>query len=128
VGTFGNAFEVRDPTMLQVLAYYAPEVDADAIVTVVDEVVGEVVTGIDDEEVERATTAMASGAVARVDNFVQRALSLAVTEQQRQNPELVNDLPATLYEVDAKRVGRAADEWLRPARRAVLELVPGAQS
>jgi predicted Zn-dependent peptidase len=128
VGTFGNAFEVRDPTMLQVLAYYAPEVDADAIVSVVDEVVGEVVTGIDDEEVERATTAMASGAVARVDNFVQRALSLAVTEQQRQKPELVNDLPATLYEVDAKRVGRAADEWLRPARRAVLELVPGAQS
>ena len=126
VGTFGSPFEMRDPTMLQVLAYHAPDVTADDIITVVDEAVGEVVAGIDDEEVERATTAMASGAVARVDNFVQRALNLAVTEQQRQKPEFVNELPATLYEVDAKRVARAADEWLRPARRAVLELVPGA--
>ena len=57
---------------------------------------------------------------------MQRALTLAVTEQQRQKPELVNELPAALFEIDAKRVARAADEWLRPARRAVLELVPGA--
>ncbi|HZQ83830.1 MAG TPA: pitrilysin family protein [Acidimicrobiales bacterium] len=128
VGTFGNALEMRDPTMLQVLAYYAPGVGVDEIVGAVDDVVGEIITGLDDDEVERVTTALASGTVARVDNFVQRALTLAATEQQRDRPELMNDLPAALYEVDAKRVIRAAEEWLRPARRAVLELVPGAAS
>ena len=128
VGTFGNALEMRDPTMLQVLAYYAPGVGVDEIVGAVDDVVGEIITGLDDDEVERVTTALASGMVARVDNFVQRALTLAATEQQRDRPELMNDLPAALYEVDAKRVIRAAEEWLRPARRAVLELVPGAAS
>jgi zinc protease len=128
VGTFGNALEMRDPAMMQVLAYYAPDTSVDQITDTVDEVVGEVAASLDDEEVERATTAMASGMVARVDNFVQRALTLAVTEQQRQKPDLINDLPAALFEIDAKRVARAADEWLRPARRAVLELVPGAAS
>jgi predicted Zn-dependent peptidase len=119
---------MRDPTMMQVLAYYAPDVKVDQIVAAVDEVVGEIITGLDDDEVERVTTALASAMIARVDNFVQRALTLAVTEQQRQKPDLVNDLSTTLFDVDAKRVVRAADEWLRPARRAVLELVPGAAS
>ena len=128
VGTFGNALEMRDPTMMQVLAYFAPDVTVNQIVDAVDEVVGEIITGLDDAEVERVTTALASGMIARLDNFVQRALTLAVTEQQRQKPELVNDLSTTLFEIDAKRVIRAADEWLRPARRAVLELVPGAAS
>ena len=128
VGTFGNALEMRDPTMLQVLAYYAPDVEVDQILGAVDEVVGEIITGLEDEEVERVTTALASGVVARVDNFVQRALTLAGTEQQRDKPELINELPAKLFELDAKQVIRSAEEWVRPARRAVLELVPGAPS
>ena len=125
VGSFGNPFEMRDPTMLQMLAYYPPNVTAGAVIDAVDEVVAETVAGLDDEEVERAATGLASNLAGRVDNFVQRALTLAVMEQQRDRPELINELPGAVLDVTAKQVTRAAEEWLRPSRRAVLELVPG---
>jgi zinc protease len=124
VGTFGDPFEVRDPTMLQVLAYH-PGATADDVLTAVDDEVTGVTDGVRDDELQRVVTGLVSGYLRRLDNLLQRAEVLAVLEQQRSRAELVNELPAALAAVEAEAVVKAAAQWLQPTHRAVLEVVPG---
>ena len=123
VGTFGNPFEVRDPTMLQVVAYLQTN-DADAVLAAVDAEVEALVEDLLPDEVERVVQSMLSGYLADVDEFTERAMLLAVLEQQRSVPELLNDLPDKVAAVTAPAVRRAAERWLLPGDRAVLELQP----
>jgi predicted Zn-dependent peptidase len=53
-------------------------------------------------------------------------MAMAAFEQQRGRAELVNELPAGLANVSPGDVAAAAREWIRPDRRAVLAVVPGA--
>jgi predicted Zn-dependent peptidase len=126
VGTFGDPFDVRDPTMLQLLAYH-PGGTADAVLRAFDEEVERIVSdGLDPEEVSRVQTSLVSSHLQRLDNLLQRSMFMATLEQQRRRAELVNDLPEHLAAVDAASVVAAAETWLRPDRRAVLEVEPGA--
>jgi zinc protease len=124
VGTFGNPFEVRDPTMLQIVGYLQSGTVDEALVAIDDEV-DALMENLQPDEVDRAVKAMTSGYLADIDNFVERALVLAVLEQQRSVPELINDLPGRVKSVTAAGVRRAAERWLRPGSRAVLEVQPG---
>jgi zinc protease len=54
-----------------------------------------------------------------------RALPMAVLEQQRGAPELLNDLPRLVGEVTEAQVAAAA-ATLRPERRASVDVQPGA--
>lgn len=124
VGTFGNPFEVRDPTMMQLVGYLQTD-DVDGVLSSID---GELSALVDDllaDEVARVVQAMRSGYLADVDEFTERAMFIAVLEQQRSVPELVNDLPERAAAVTAPAVRRAAERWLLPGNRAVLELRPG---
>jgi zinc protease len=125
VGTFGNPFEVRDPTMLQIVAYLQTD-DVDAVLRAVDAEVEALTDDLLPDEVERVTQAMRSSYLADIDEFTERAMFLAVLEQQRSSPELLNTLPDKAAAVTASAVRRAAERWLLPAKRAVLELQPGA--
>ena len=127
VGTFGDPFDVRDPTMLQLLAYH-PAATVDQVLTAIDEEVAAVAAGVDRAELERVVTTMASAHLRRLDNLLQRAMVIAPFEQQRGRPELVNELPAALAEVSPDDVAAAARDWLQPNRRAVLSVVPGASA
>ncbi|MEA3077624.1 MAG: zinc protease [Actinomycetota bacterium] len=125
VGTFGDPFDVRDPTMLQVLAYH-PGGTADQVLKAVDEEVERVVTeGVDAEELHRVQTSLVSGHLKRLDNLLQRSMFMATLEQQRRRAELVNEIPELVAGVDADAVVHAAETWMRPNSRAVLEVVPG---
>ena len=124
VGTFGNPFEVRDPTMLQIVAYLQTE-DVDGVLHAIDAEVEALVDDLLPDEVERVTQAMRSSYLADVDEFTERAMFLAVLEQQRSTPELLNTLPDRAAAVTAPAVRRAAERWLLPGNRAVLELQPG---
>ena len=125
IGTFGDPFDVRDPTMLQVLAYH-PGATADAVLRAVDEEVEQLIDdGIADEELERVQTSLVSGHLRRLDNLLQRSMFMATLEQQRGRAELVNELPELLASVDAAGVVAAAESWLQPGTRAVLEVQPG---
>jgi predicted Zn-dependent peptidase len=127
VGTFGNPFEVRDPTMLQIVAYLQTD-DVDAVLRSVDAEVEALVDDLLPDEVERVTQSMRSSYLADVDDFSERAMFLAVLEQQRAVPELLNTLPEKAAAVTAPAVRRAAERWLLGGNRAVLELQPGAAS
>ena len=128
LGTFGDPFDVRDPTMLQLLAYHAPG-DVDAILEAIDEEVATVAAGgATEEEVGRVVTTMTAQTIRRLDDVMNRALAAAVLEQQRGRAELLSELPAVLAAVTPADVARVAGEWMAPHRRAVLEVVPGGGS
>jgi len=125
IGTFGDPFDVRDPTMLQLLAYH-PGATADQVLAAIDEEVERIVDdGVADDELHRVQTSLVSGHLRRLDPLLQRSMLLATLEQQRGHGELVNEIPGLLGAVDAASVVKAAESWLRATGRAVLEVQPG---
>ncbi len=125
IGTFGDPFDVRDPTMLQLMAYH-PGGTADQVLAAIDDEVAILASGIDADELQRVQVSLVSGHLRRLDNLLQRAMFLATLEQQRGRAELVNELPEAIASVEAEAVVAAAERWMRPNSRAVLEVQPGA--
>ncbi|CAA9267398.1 MAG: Zinc protease [uncultured Acidimicrobiales bacterium] len=127
LGTFGDPFDARDPVMLQLVGYH-PGAEADQVLAAIDDEVAELANGVGADELDRVKTGMVSAHVRRLDNLLSRATTMAALEQQRGRAELVNELPALLAAVDAEAVIAAAERWLRPDQRAVLEVRPGASA
>jgi predicted Zn-dependent peptidase len=127
LGTFGDPFDMRDPTMLQLLAYHAPG-GVEALLDALDEEVAAVVDGAaTEEEVDRVVTTMTAQTIRRLDDSMNRALGAAALEQQRSRAELLSELPGVLAAVTPDDITRVAGQWLQPNRRAVLEVVPGGE-
>jgi zinc protease len=127
LGTFGDPFDMRDPTMLQLLAYH-PGGDIEPLLDALDEEVAVVAGGsATEEEVDRVVTTMTAQTIRRVDDMMNRALAAAALEQQRSRAELLGELPALLAAVTPDDVTSVAGQWLQPNSRAVLEVVPGGQ-
>jgi predicted Zn-dependent peptidase len=125
LGTFGDPFDMRDPTMLQLLAYHAPG-GVEPLLDALDEEVAAVVAGgATEEEVDRVVTTMTAQTIRRLDDSMNRALAAAAMEQQRSRAELLAELPALLAAVTPDDITRVAGQWLAPTSRAVLEVVPG---
>jgi len=125
LGTFGDPFDMRDPTMLQLLAYH-PGGDIEPLLGALDEELAAVASGAaTEEEVDRVVTTMTAQTIRRLDDIMNRALAAAALEQQRGRAELLGELPAALAAVTPDDVTRVAGKWLQPRRRAVLEVVPG---
>jgi zinc protease len=125
LGTFGDPFDMRDPTMLQLLAYHAPG-GVEPLLDALDEELAAVVAGgATEEEVDRVVTTMTAQTIRRLDDSMNRALAAAALEQQRSRAELLSELPALLAAVTPDDITRVAEQWLAPASRAVLEVVPG---
>jgi zinc protease len=127
LGTFGDPFDMRDPTMLQLLAYHPPG-GVDPILDALDEEVAAVgAGGATEEEVDRVVTTMTAQTIRRVDDIMNRALAAAALELERGRAELLSELPAALAAVTPDDITRVAEQWLQPNSRAVLEVVPGGQ-
>ena len=127
LGTFGDPFDMRDPTMLQLLAYHASG-DIAPLLTALDEELAAVGDGAaTGEEVDRVVTTMTAQTIRRLDDIMNRALAAAALEQQRGRAELLSELPAVLAAVTPDDITRLAGEWLQPNSRAVLEVVPGGE-
>ena len=124
IGTFGDPLTVRDPTMMQVLAYH-PGGTAGQVLAALDEEIEKVATHVEPDEVQRVVTSVTSAHLRRLDHLLERAMLLCTLEQQRGRAEVANELPAMLASVDAEAVARVASEWARADRRAVLEVQPG---
>jgi zinc protease len=125
LGTFGDPFDMRDPTMLQLLAYH-PAGEIDSLIESLDEEVEAVRDGgAAEEEVDRVVTTMTAQTIRRLDDIMNRALAAAALEQQRSRAELLSELPAVLAAVTPDDITRVATQWLEPTSRAVLQVVPG---
>ena len=125
VSFMGDAFDVRDPTALLLQAHLPPGGDVDSVLTAAYEETERVAQdGLDAGELARTVARMSTHLLRDADTVLNRALNFAVVEQQRGNPGLVGELPRLLTEVTEEQV-RAAAAALSPARRALVEVIPG---
>jgi len=126
LGFMGDPFDVRDPTAFLLQAHLPPDGDVDKVLRTVDEELDRLATdGLTDGELARTQARMATHLVLRdTDAVLGRALRMAVLEQQRGEPGLLNELPRLLGEVTEESV-RAAAATLRPGRRATVEVLAG---
>jgi zinc protease len=124
IGFMGEPFEVRDPTALLIQLHLPPGGDSDKVLRTLDEELERLATdGLADGELARTQARMATHLLRDTDAVLGRALRMAVLEQQRGTPELINDLPRLVGEVTAEQIAAAAGA-LRPQRRASIEVVP----
>jgi predicted Zn-dependent peptidase len=122
LGFMGEPFETRDPTALLLQAHLPPGGDVDKVLRTIDEETERIATdGLDPGELARTVARMATHLLRDTDAVLGRALRMAVLEQQRGNPALINDLPRLLGEVTAEQITAAAAQ-LRPQRRATVEV------
>ncbi|MEV4625995.1 pitrilysin family protein [Micromonospora sp. NPDC049523] len=125
LGFMGEPFGVRDPTALLVEAHLPPGGDVEKVLRTIDEETSRIaMDGLVDGELARTQARMATHLLRGTDAVLGRALQMAVLEQQRGAPELINDLPRLLGEVTEEQV-RAAAATLSPERRAAVEVIPG---
>ncbi|GAB1694314.1 M16 family metallopeptidase [Krasilnikovia sp. M28-CT-15] len=126
VGFMGDEYQVRNPTALLLQAHLPPGGDADKVLRTVDEELDRLATeGLRPGELARTQARMATHLLRDTDAVLGRALPMAVLEQQRGRPELLNELPRLVGQVTEAQIVAAA-ATLRPERRATVEVVPGA--
>jgi predicted Zn-dependent peptidase len=125
IGVMGEPFEVRDPTALLLQAHLPPGGDADKVLVTIDEECDKIAQdGLEPGELSRTVARMATHLLRETDAVLNRALRMAVLEQQRGTPELMNELPRLLGEVTEAQIMAAAAS-LRPQRRATVEVQVG---
>ncbi|GIE83798.1 M16 family metallopeptidase [Actinoplanes regularis] len=126
LGFMGDEYQVRNPTALLLQAHMPPEGDAGKVLRTIDEELDRLAAdGLKPGELERTQTRMAARLLQSTDEVLGRALPMAVLELQRGRPGLLNELPRLINEVTAEQIVAAA-ATLRPERRAVVEVTPGA--
>ncbi|HEU0239487.1 MAG TPA: pitrilysin family protein [Micromonosporaceae bacterium] len=122
IGFMGEPFEVRNPTALLLQAHLPPGGDVDKVMRVVDEECERLATdGLEDGELQRIQSRIATHLLRECDAVLGRALRMAVLELQRGDASVMNDLPKLIGEVTADQVVAAA-ATLRRARRATIEV------
>jgi zinc protease len=125
LGLMGDPFDVRDPTVLLLQAHLPPDGPVEKVLHAVDEELDRLATdGLTDGELARVQARMATHLLRDTDAVLGRALQMAVLEQQRSDPGLLNELPRLIGSVTEEQVRHAA-ATLRPARRASVEVVAG---
>jgi zinc protease len=124
LGSFGDPFDQRDPLLLTFEVYHPAESTTDGVLGAIDEELDRLAEdGLADGELQRVTARLAARAFREVDQVLERTLGFAVFEQQRGEPELLNELPGRLAGVPEQAV-QAAAAGLRAQARAVLEVQP----
>jgi zinc protease len=126
IGFLGEPYEVRDPTALLLQAHLPVGGDVEKVLRTIDEECERIASdGLAEDELARTQARMATHLLRDTDAVLGRALRMAVLEQQRGNPALINDLPRLIGEVTQEQVVAAA-ATLRPNRRATIEVQVGA--
>jgi predicted Zn-dependent peptidase len=128
LGFMGEPFAARDPTALVLQAHLPPGGDAEKVLRTIDEECQCIATGgLGEGELARTQARMATHLLRDTDAVLGRGLQMAVLEQQRGAPELVNELPRLVGEVTADEVVAAA-ATLVPSRRAAIDVIAGSTS
>jgi zinc protease len=128
IGFMGDEYQVRNPTALLLQAHLPPGGDAEKVLRTIDEELDRLATdGLKPGELARTQARMATHLLRDTDAVLGRALPMAVLEEQRGDPGLLNELPKLVGQVTEAQIVAAAAA-LRPERRATVEVIPGATS
>jgi zinc protease len=125
IGFMGEPFAVRDPTALLLQAHLPPGGDVDKVLRTIEEEAARIATdGLAEGELARTQARMATHLLRDTDAVLGRALQMALLEQQRGEPDLINHLHRMISEVTDEQIVAAA-ATLVPSRRATIEVIPG---
>jgi predicted Zn-dependent peptidase len=125
LGTFGDPLEERDPTRLNITAYYPDASMTGAVIAAIDEELERLATdGTEAGELSRVVTKLAATIFREMDQVMNRSLEFAKFELLFDDASLVLRLPVLLAQVTDADI-RAAAARLSPSSRAVVELIPG---
>ena len=125
IGFMGEPFAVRDPTALILQAHLPPGGDVEKVLRTIEEEAARIaVDGLAEGELARTQARMATHLLRDTDAVLGRALQMALLEQQRGEPDLINHLPRLIGEVTDEQIAAAASTMV-PARRATIEVIPG---
>ena len=124
VSIMGEPFDVRDPTAMILQAHLPPAAVDPVLATVAEECDRLAQDGLAEGELARTVARMSTHLLRDADTALSRALHHAVLEQQRGDAGLAEALPGLLAGVTEEQV-RAAAAAMVPARRAVVEVIPG---
>ena len=127
LGTFGqDAFFVRDPTLLQVIAFHPGTATTEALIEDIDEEIDRLASdGPDRRELARVVAGSAADLWRSLDSLLDRVHIVASVETIHGRAELVEELASRLAAVSAPDVAAAAADLLGQ-HRAILELQPAA--
>ncbi|MFG1602893.1 M16 family metallopeptidase [Actinoplanes sp. NPDC049265] len=126
LGFMGDEYAVRNPTAMLLQAHLSPGGDAEKVLRTVDEELDRLAAdGLRPGELARTQARIATHHLREIDAVLGRAQPMAVLEQQRGRPELINEVPKLIGEVTEEQVVAAA-ATMRPERRATIEVKPGA--
>jgi zinc protease len=125
IGFMGEPFAVRDPTALILQAHLPPGGDVEKVLRTIEEEAGRIASdGLAEGELARTQARMATHLLRDTDAVLGRALQMALLEQQRGEPDLINHLHRLISEVTDEQIVAAA-ATLVPSRRASIEVIPG---
>lgn len=126
LGTFGDPLEERDPTRLNITAFYADPNATQAVIDAVDVELDRVAAdGTEAGELDRVRVKLAATISRELDHVMNRSLEFAKFEMLFGDASMILRLPALLSQVSDAHL-RAAAARLTPDSRAVVELLPGA--
>jgi predicted Zn-dependent peptidase len=121
-------FEYDGPTLMTVFALYKPDSSADAMLAAMDEEIAKVAkNGVDDATLKRVKTSMLSDWNNKMENFLNRADTLAKLQTLWGDANVANKIPGWIEGVTSDDIKRAAATYLVPANRTVIDRKPVAK-
>lgn len=126
LGTFGDPLEERDPTRLNITAYFPDPDGADAVIAAIDHELDRLATdGTEPRELDRVRVRFASIICRELDQVVNRSLEFAKFEMLFGDAAMILRLPDLLAQVTDADISAAAAR-LTSNSRAIVDLIPGA--
>ncbi len=114
-----------DPGKYAMFLLHHPEFPAGQIVEQVEEEIGRVaVEGVPEKELARARTFLRAARIRQLESSRARAMLLGQYELLDGDPGLINSEQEAFLAVSSERIRQAAERYLNPAQRTVLEIVP----
>jgi predicted Zn-dependent peptidase len=129
-GGFGltGPFEYDGPTLFTVFGLYKPNSSADAMLAAMDEEIAKVVKdGVDDATLKRVKTRMLADWNNRLENFLNRADTLAKLQSLWGDANVVNKVPGWIEGVSSADIQRVAATYLVSTNRTVIDRKPVAK-
>jgi predicted Zn-dependent peptidase len=130
-GGFGltGPFEYGGPTLFTVTGLYKPTSSADAMLAAMDEEIAKVAKdGVDAATLKRVKTRMLANWNNRLENFLNRADTMAKLQTIWGDANVVNKVPGWIEAVTSADIQRVAATYLVPANRAVIDRRPVAKA
>jgi len=118
-------WEYDGPTLFTIFALYKPNSSADALLAAMDEEIAKVADeGVDDATLKRVKTRMLASWYNGLEDFLDRADSLAKLQTLWGDAQVANKVPGWIDAVTSEDIQRVARTYLTKANRTVIDRRP----